>query len=75
MAQRFENDLKIFGENLRNIRKRKKLSTETLANIAEMELVQVNRIELGKTNPKLTTVYALARALEIEPKDLFLIQE
>jgi transcriptional regulator with XRE-family HTH domain len=71
MAQRSENDLKIFGENLRNIRKSKKLSTEKLANIAELELVQISRIELGKTNPKLSTIFALARALEISPADLF----
>lgn len=71
MAQRSEDDLKIFGENLRNIRKSKKLSTEKLANIAELELVQISRIELGKTNPKLSTIFALARALEISPAELF----
>lgn len=71
MAERAENDLKEFGENLRNIRKSKKLSTEQLANLAEIELVQVNRIELGKTNPKLSTIRSLARALDISPKDFF----
>ncbi|MBW4889214.1 helix-turn-helix domain-containing protein [Mucilaginibacter sp. HMF5004] len=75
MAERSENDLKIFGENLRNIRTSKKLSTEKLANIAELELVQINRIELGKTNPKLSTIYALARALEISPAELFKMKD
>jgi transcriptional regulator with XRE-family HTH domain len=34
-------------------------------------LVQVSRIELGKTNPKLSTIYAIARALEVSPKEFF----
>lgn len=71
MAERSENDLKTFGQNLRNIRKSKKLSTEKLANMAELEMVQISRIELGKTNPKLSTIYALAKALEVSPKDFF----
>lgn len=75
MAERSENELKVFGENLRNIRKSKKLSTEKLANIAELELVQISRIELGKTNPKLSTIFALAKALEIHPSELFKTQE
>jgi len=71
MAERAENDLREFGEKLRAIRKAKKLSTEQLANMAELELVQVNRIELGKSNPKLSTIRSLARALEVSPREFF----
>lgn len=71
MAEKLENDIIAFGENLRRIRKSKKLTTEALANMAELEIVQINRIELGKTNPKLTTVFSIAKALEISPKELF----
>ena len=71
MADELENGVKDFGQNLRKIRKSKKLTTETLANLAELEIVQINRIELGKTNPKLKSILAIAKALEISPKDLF----
>lgn len=71
MAERAEYDLILFGQNLRKIRKGKKLSIEKLANLADLELVQINRIELGKTNPKLSTIFAIAKALEIDPKELF----
>lgn len=71
MAERSEDDMKLFGTNLHRIRKSKKLSLEKLANIAELELVQVSRIELGKTNPKLSTILTLARALEVSPKEFF----
>lgn len=38
---------------------------EKLANIAELEPVQISRIELGKTNPKLSTLFVLANALQV----------
>ena len=71
MAERAEYDLILFGQNLRKIRKGKKLSIEKLANLADLELVQINRIELGKTNPKLSTIFAIAKDLEIDPNELF----
>ncbi|QIL42645.1 helix-turn-helix transcriptional regulator [Pedobacter sp. HDW13] len=63
--------LKAFGENLRKLRKEKKLTMEALANLAEIELSQIYRIETGKINPKLTTILLIAKALNISPKDLF----
>ena len=58
--------MKEFGENLKKLRKEKKLSTRTLANIAEMDFGNINEIENGKINPSLITIVALAEALEIE---------
>ena len=72
MVSGFEkDDIAVFGKNLRRLRKARKLSMEKLANIAEIELSQIARIETGKTNPKLSTILIIARALEISPKDLF----
>jgi len=71
MANGSEKDIKVFGQNLRAIRKSKNLSMEQLANLAELEPVQIHRIETGKTNPKLSTIYVLAKALEVSPKVLF----
>jgi len=64
-------ELKNFGNNLRRIRKEKELSMEALANLAEIELSQVFRIETGKINPKLITILTIAKALGISPKELF----
>ncbi|MFD1631546.1 helix-turn-helix domain-containing protein [Pseudopedobacter beijingensis] len=63
--------IKSFGNKVRLIRKERKLSMEMLANIAEIELSQIYRIETGKINPKLTTILKIAEALEINPKELF----
>ncbi len=60
-----------FGEKIRLLRKERKLSMQMLANIAEIELSQINRIELGKINPRLTTILKISEALGIEPKELF----
>ncbi len=60
-----------FGATLRSIRKSKNLSQQALANDAEIELSQVYRIEKGKVNPTLSTISNLAKALEIDIKDLF----
>jgi len=67
-----ENDaVKSFGNKIRLIRKEKKISMQMLANIAEIELSQIYRIETGKINPKLTTILKIATALEVDVKELF----
>jgi transcriptional regulator with XRE-family HTH domain len=44
-----ENDLILaFGQKVRLIRKSKKLSMQHLANLAEIEVSQIYRIEAGK---------------------------
>jgi len=60
------DDIKTFGENVRRLRKEQNLSMEELANLADIELSQIYRIETGKINPKLTTILQIAKGLEIE---------
>lgn len=60
-----------FGKNLRLIRKSKGLSMEKLADLAEFEYSQISRIELGQINTSIDTVFKLAKALSVEPKELF----
>ena len=64
-------NIKAFGQRVAKMRKDKKLSLEMLANMADIDLSGLHRIETGKTNPKLSTVFSLAKALEILPKELF----
>lgn len=42
-----------------------------LANMADIDMSGLHRIETGKTNPKLSTIFALATALNINPKEFF----
>lgn len=54
-----------FGAHLRLKRKERKLTLKDLAFEADIELSQIYRIEHGKINPTLTTLKALAKALDI----------
>ncbi len=68
---RKQNHILAFGKNLRQLRKAKGLTMTQLANMCDIEYRQVSDIELGKINTTLATIYLLAEALEISPKDLF----
>lgn len=63
--------IKAFGQRVRNLRTSKKLSQEELANLAEIPLSQVGRIERGEVNVTISTIYALANALENPISELF----
>lgn len=63
--------IKAFGQRLREIRISKGVSQELLANNADIPISQVGRIERGEVNTTISTVYALATALEIKVDDLF----
>lgn len=66
-----EKFVKAFGERIREIRIQKGMSQEELANIAEIPINQVGRIERGEINTTITTVKALADSLEMKISDLF----
>lgn len=59
-----------FGNHLRKLRQERNFSLENLAFEAEMEISQIYRIEKGIVNPTLSTLSALATALNISLKDL-----
>lgn len=63
--------IEAFGNNLRRLRKINNLSMEKLAQLANIEYSQVSDIELAKINTTISTVKALAEALNLPPKDLF----
>lgn len=65
-----EEVIKSVGERIRKFRIQKNLSQEDLANEAEISLSQITRLELGKTNPTISTLYVIAEALSIELKTL-----
>ncbi len=60
-----------FGNSLRKNRLEKGFTQEKLANELGVEISQISRIERGVINTSVTTVYQLARILEIKVSDLF----
>ena len=59
-----------FGQHLRGIREDKGWTLEQLAEAAQMNELQVGHIERGASDPKLSTILKLARALKIRPDEL-----
>jgi transcriptional regulator with XRE-family HTH domain len=54
-----------FGNHLKKIRTEKKLTLENLAFEADIEISQVFRMEKGLINPTLSSLNAIAKALNI----------
>lgn len=63
--------IKKFGENLKSIRSSRKISQENLAYAADIPISQIGRIERGEINTTISTISALAKALEIPLSELF----
>ena len=58
------------GIYIRQIRERKNLSQQSLADISDLPKTTIGRIERAEINPTIKTLVKIANALEIEPKDL-----
>lgn len=59
-----------FGENLRKIRNAKKMSLLQLSYHCSVDESKISKIEHGRFNIKLSTIYELAKGLHINPKKL-----
>jgi len=59
-----------FGIHLRSLRVERDLSLRELALKAELNHNKIGLIESGNTDLQLTTIFKLAKGLEIEPKEL-----
>jgi transcriptional regulator with XRE-family HTH domain len=59
-----------FGAKVREIRTKRKLTQEALAEAAGIASIQVGFIERGNNVPKLTMILRLARALGVRPGSL-----
>ncbi|MCD9576673.1 helix-turn-helix transcriptional regulator [Flavobacterium soyae] len=63
--------LQLLAKRLKEIRAEKGLSQEELAYRSEITLSQIARIETVKINPTVSTIFKIARALEVPLSDLF----
>lgn len=64
------DELKKFGEKVRELRIKKGLSQEELAEISGLHRTYISSLELGKRNVSLVNIYALAKALGVTPDKL-----
>ncbi|WP_445749565.1 helix-turn-helix domain-containing protein [Polaribacter sp.] len=61
----------IVGNVLKEIRTKKNLSQENLANDANIPINQIGRIERAEINTSLITIHKILIALEISASDFF----
>lgn len=68
---RNEEGIKNFGKKVKELRLLKEFSQEELAFDAGLEYSQISRIERGIINTSISQIFAIAKALNIEPFELF----
>jgi transcriptional regulator with XRE-family HTH domain len=59
-----------FGAHLKQIREAKGLSLRGLSSRCDLDSSKISRMENGKTNLQLTSIFELAKGLGVEPKEL-----
>ncbi|HKS22775.1 MAG TPA: helix-turn-helix transcriptional regulator [Thermoanaerobaculia bacterium] len=63
--------LRLFGDRLREVRTEHGLSQERLAELAGLDRNYIGQIERAERNVALVNIIRIAKALEIEPGELF----
>lgn len=66
-----KNTKELLGLRIRELRKGKGLSQEQLSEKIGIDSKHLSRIELGKSFPYMETLEGIAKALEVEMKELF----
>lgn len=67
-----EEKLKIrLGKRIKELREQKELTQLDIASSCDFEKTSISRIEAGRTNPTVTTLYKISIALDIQLKELF----
>ncbi|MEO7048980.1 MAG: helix-turn-helix transcriptional regulator [Ferruginibacter sp.] len=75
MAQPTIEETKLFlksvGAKIKAIRQEKKISQRELAELCDLNHNTIFRIEAGKRDTDICTIYNLAEKLEVHPKEFF----
>lgn len=66
-----QEGLELLAKRLKEIRSEKNISQEELAYRSEITLSQIARIETVRINPTVSTIFKIARALDVRPSELF----
>jgi transcriptional regulator with XRE-family HTH domain len=67
----YDNYLKELGENIRRIRKMRKITMESLSFGAEIEYRLLGRIERGEGNTTVISLLKIANVLKVDVQELF----
>jgi len=65
-----EELLVTIGSRIKELREEKNISLQDLCDLCDFEKPNLVRIEKGRTNPTLWTLYKICSALKIELKDI-----
>ncbi len=60
-----KKSLRLLGERIRELRKERLLSQEKLAELAEIHVNHLRRIELGQANPTYLVLLRICAALDV----------
>lgn len=63
--------LAALGKRIKNLRLERHLTQTQLAKLCKFEKASMSRIESGKTNISMLTLFQISKALEVEIKTLF----
>lgn len=61
---------KALGNRIRQLREEKNISQTELGNLCDIERSNMNRIEVGNTNPSSYLLYQIAEKLQIKASEL-----
>lgn len=70
-----EKLLKCVGKNIKMYRIQRGILQQDLAAMCNMEIPNMSRIENGRTNPTLRTLYRISQALGVPVRDLLVSSE
>jgi transcriptional regulator with XRE-family HTH domain len=70
MAEPHSQAAQIFGERIRIARTELGLSQESIADLAQMHVTNLGKIERGAANPSLHTIVRIAGVLGVDPSEL-----
>ncbi len=61
----------MIGNRIKELRARKDVTQEQLAEIAEINVKYLSKIEMGTKNPTLNVFIRIAKALDVDIEDIF----
>jgi transcriptional regulator with XRE-family HTH domain len=70
MADPHSEAARILGERVRFHRQELGLSQEDIADLAEMHVTNLGKLERGQSNPSLVTIIRVSGVLDIDPSEL-----
>ncbi len=70
------NNLKIkLGQRIKSLRKNSNITQETLAELINMDITSLSKIETGRNYPQPETIEKIANALNVDISQIFSFQE